>query len=84
MHRTRIAARRTSGTIRWVDIEDGLPPLGTDVLIACADGVQQGVRRHDAFRSCLRGDERVFDVTHWAAMPEHPLNEDVDCGEPPD
>jgi len=64
--------------IHWVDVQDELPPGGVDLLIACADGVQHGVRRGTSFRSALRGSEPVSDVTHWAFMPHHPLNEDPD------
>jgi hypothetical protein len=62
--------------IQWIDVDHELPPRGIDVLIACADGVQQGVRRTDAFRSYLRGNNPVFDVTHWAYLPRHPLDEE--------
>jgi hypothetical protein len=63
--------------IHWIDLEDELPPRGIDVLLACADGVQQGVRRGDLLRSYLRS-EPVHDATHWAMLPQHPLNEEPD------
>jgi hypothetical protein len=47
-----------------------------DVLLACADGVQQGTRRGKTFRSYLRGNAPVFDATHWAAMPAAPFDTD--------
>ncbi len=64
-----------SSLVVWVEVDERLPPSRVDVLLACADGVQPGSRRGKIFLSYVRGNHPVFDVTHWAFMPEHPLND---------
>ena len=64
--------------MKWIKIEEEMPPLCLDVLLACKEGVIVGWQEND-----IEGGEEPSwcsmelkyspkNVTHWMRLPDHP------------
>jgi hypothetical protein len=66
--------------MKWIKIEDEIPPLCQDVLLACKEGVIMGWQENDTESGeepswcSLQVRHRLADVTHWMHLPDHPTD----------
>lgn len=63
--------------MKWIDIEDELPPPATMVLVLCDDDYDFGNLLAGKMKIFCMGDWKVMpgaSITHWMHLPEKPTD----------
>lgn len=69
--------------MKWISIEDEIPPSMISILLACDEGIILGWQEGDIESGedicfCCSELTEPQNVTHWMYLPDHPKNSRID------